>query len=181
MEIKLKKITIREVCEGYRNDAEEGVVGYHGKLNIRPAYQREFVYKDKKRDEVIRSIMRGLPLNVFYWCKTGEDTYVVIKKACGVHTPLIFIIVRLCVHHDLYGVGSSQKLYASNRANMRSYTECRSMFIGSLMPTDDGCIEMTMFPLVVKAKDVSFTIFYHRLCKPRNFSNFIKASYRYFF
>lgn len=78
MEIKLKKITIREVCEGYGNDAEEGVVGYHGKLNIRPAYQREFVYKDKKRDEVIRSIMRGLPLNVFYWCKTGEDTYEVL-------------------------------------------------------------------------------------------------------
>lgn len=55
MEIKLKKITIREVCEGYRNDAEEGVVGYHGKLNIRPAYQREFVYKDKN---VMRSFVR---------------------------------------------------------------------------------------------------------------------------
>lgn len=78
MEIKLKKVTIREVCEGYVNDAEEGVRGYNGRLDIRPAYQREFVYKDKKRDEVVRSILRGLPLNVFYWCKTGEDTYEVL-------------------------------------------------------------------------------------------------------
>lgn len=78
MHIELRKVTVGEVCEGYFNDAEEGVVGYDERLDIRPRYQREFVYKDAQRDEVIRTIKRGLPLNVIYWCKTGDDTYEVL-------------------------------------------------------------------------------------------------------
>ena len=78
MIIEERKITVGEVCEGYFNDAEEGVVGYDERLDIRPKYQREFVYKDAQRDEVIRTVLKGLPLNVIYWCKTGEDTYEVL-------------------------------------------------------------------------------------------------------
>ena len=73
MEITELKVTVGEVCEGYFNDAEEGVVGYNEKLDIRPKYQREFVYKDAQRDEVIRTILKGLPLNVIYWCKVKRD------------------------------------------------------------------------------------------------------------
>ena len=78
MNIEERKVTIGEVCEGYYNDAEEGVTGYDDRLDIRPKYQREFVYKDNQRDEVIRTVLKGLPLNVIYWCKTGEDTYEVL-------------------------------------------------------------------------------------------------------
>lgn len=42
MNIELKTITIRELVEGYVDDGEQGVRGYGGKLNIRPAYQRDF-------------------------------------------------------------------------------------------------------------------------------------------
>lgn len=35
MHIEEKKITVREVTEGYFNDAEEGVVGYDEQLDIR--------------------------------------------------------------------------------------------------------------------------------------------------
>ena len=71
MNIELKEITIRELVEGYRDNNEEGVVGYGVKLNIRPKYQREFVYKDKQRDAVITTINRDFPLNVMYWrCAT---------------------------------------------------------------------------------------------------------------
>ena len=73
MQITELKVTIGEVCEGYINDAEEGVVGYDERLDIRPKYQREFVYKDKQRDEVIRTVMKGLPLNVIYWCKVKKS------------------------------------------------------------------------------------------------------------
>lgn len=73
MDIQEQKVTIREIIEGYFNDAEEGVVGYDGQLDIRPQYQREFVYKDKQRDEVIRTVMKGLPLNVMYWVDRGDD------------------------------------------------------------------------------------------------------------
>lgn len=78
MKIEEEKITIEEITKNYFNDAEDGVVGYDERLDIRPKYQREFVYPDDKRNEVIRSVMRGLPLNVFYWARTGEDTYEVM-------------------------------------------------------------------------------------------------------
>ena len=78
MRIEERKVTVGEVCDGYFNDAEEGVVGYGERLDIRPRYQREFVYKDRQRDEVIRTVMKSLPLNVIYWCKTGEDSYEVL-------------------------------------------------------------------------------------------------------
>lgn len=78
MKVEEKKVTIREVAKNYFNDAEEGVVGYDGRLDIRPKYQREFVYDDVKRNEVIRSILKGLPLNVIYWAQTGDDTYEIL-------------------------------------------------------------------------------------------------------
>ncbi len=74
MRITRRTIEIGQIVEGYKNDNEEGVVGYNGKLNIRPAYQREFVYDDKKRNAVIDTIMKGLPLNVRYWSKNLDGT-----------------------------------------------------------------------------------------------------------
>jgi hypothetical protein len=78
MKIELKEITIREVTEGYANNDEEGVVGYDGKLNIRPKYQREFIYKDKQRNAVIETVRKNFPLNVLYWVKNEDDTYEVM-------------------------------------------------------------------------------------------------------
>ena len=49
MKIDLKLIKIKDIVENYKDNAEEGVVGYGGKLNIRPAYQREFVYKPEQK------------------------------------------------------------------------------------------------------------------------------------
>ena len=79
MKIEHKSIKIRELIENYFDDTDTGrVSGYGGKLDIRPAYQREFVYNDKQRDEVIKTIQNKYPLNVIYWAKTGEDTYEVL-------------------------------------------------------------------------------------------------------
>ncbi len=78
MEIKLKEIPIREVIKNYVNNNEEGVVGFDGKLNIRPKYQREFVYNDKQRDEVINTIRNNFPLNVMYWATNDDGTYEVL-------------------------------------------------------------------------------------------------------
>lgn len=78
MKIELHEITVGEVAEGYVDNAEEGVVGYCGRLNIRPKYQREFVYDDKKRNAVIDSIRKGYPLNVMYWAKNDDGTFEVL-------------------------------------------------------------------------------------------------------
>lgn len=75
MKIKLHEIPVREVASGYIDSAEAGVVGYDGRLNIRPAFQREFIYKDKQRDEVIRTIQKDFPLNVMYWVKSDNGNF----------------------------------------------------------------------------------------------------------
>lgn len=78
MKIELKKITIREVAENYCDNDEGGVVGYDGKLNVRPKYQREFVYDVKQRDAVLETIRKGFPLNVMYWAVNEDGTYEVL-------------------------------------------------------------------------------------------------------
>lgn len=78
MKIELNKIKIADVVNGYINSDEEGVIGYGGKLNIRPKYQREFVYKDKQRDAVIDTINKNFPLNVMYWCRNEDGTFEVL-------------------------------------------------------------------------------------------------------
>ena len=78
MKIELKEITIRELVEGFEDNNEGGVKGYSGRLNIRPPYQREFVYKDKQRDAVINTITKDFPLNVMYWAVCEDGTYEVI-------------------------------------------------------------------------------------------------------
>ncbi|HPC06057.1 MAG TPA: DUF262 domain-containing protein [Anaerolineaceae bacterium] len=78
MKIELHEITVREVTQNYVDNAEEGVVGYNGRLNIRPKYQREFVYDDKKRNAVIDTIRKGFPLNVMYWVKNHDGTFEVL-------------------------------------------------------------------------------------------------------
>lgn len=78
MKIELQKIPIRKVIEGYRDSREEGVVAYGGKLDIRPKYQREFVYKEKQRDAVLETIKNDFPLNVMYWMKREDGGFEVL-------------------------------------------------------------------------------------------------------
>ena len=69
MNIELHKITVRELTQGYVDNNENGVRAYGGRLDVRPPYQREFVYKEKQRDAVIDTLTQGFPLNVMYWAK----------------------------------------------------------------------------------------------------------------
>lgn len=78
MKIELREISIREVVADYINNQEDGVVGYGGTLNIRPKYQREFVYGDKQRNSVIETVRKDFPLNVMYWVKNSDDSYEVL-------------------------------------------------------------------------------------------------------
>lgn len=78
MKIGKLEVSVREIANGYKDNNEEGVVGYGGKLNIRPKYQREFIYKDKQRDAVIETIRKGFPLNVMYWIKNEDGTFEVL-------------------------------------------------------------------------------------------------------
>lgn len=75
MKIELKEIPVKDLFLGYKDNDEEGVVAYGGKLNVRPPYQREFIYKDAQRDAVIDTVRKNFPLNVMYWVKNSDGTY----------------------------------------------------------------------------------------------------------
>ena len=78
MDIELKEITVGELTAGYEDNNEGGVSGYGGLLNIRPPYQREFIYGDKEREAVITTVENGYPLNVMYWAEKEDGSYEVM-------------------------------------------------------------------------------------------------------
>ena len=78
MKIELKKITVRDLSKGYVDNAEGGVLGYGCRLDIRPPYQREFIYKDTQRDAVIDTITKDFPLNVMYWAVRDDGKFEII-------------------------------------------------------------------------------------------------------
>ena len=78
MKIELKEITVRDLTNGYEDNQENGVIGYGGKLDIRPPYQREFIYKDKQREAVIDTVTKNFPLNVMYWAVREDGNFEVI-------------------------------------------------------------------------------------------------------
>jgi len=78
MNIELKSIKIRDLLDGYSNDPNNGVYAYHGKLNVRPPYQREFRYDTKQQQAVIETILKGFPLNIMYWSVTDDGEYEMI-------------------------------------------------------------------------------------------------------
>ena len=78
MKIELREISVRDICDGYKDSEEEGVFAFGGGLNVRPPYQREFVYDDKKRNAVIETVFKGFPLNVMYWAKNEDGTFEII-------------------------------------------------------------------------------------------------------
>lgn len=78
MDIALKEITVRELVNGYKDNNDDGVVGYGSKLDIRPPYQREFVYDVKERNAVINTLQKNFPLNVMYWAVRENGDFEVI-------------------------------------------------------------------------------------------------------
>ena len=92
MQIELKSIKIADLIDGYVNDPDTGVKGYHGKLDIRPPYQREFRYDEKQQQAVIDTILKGFPLNIMYWSVDDNGNFEMIDgqqrtlSICGFYT-----------------------------------------------------------------------------------------------
>ena len=78
MKITEIKVKVSELAKGYEDNAENGVVAWSKKLDVRPAYQREFVYDEKKRNAVIDTLIKGYPLNIMYWAKNSDSRYEII-------------------------------------------------------------------------------------------------------
>ncbi|MEE3435921.1 MAG: DUF262 domain-containing protein [Treponema sp.] len=78
MKITLNTIKIRDLVDGYQDNDEAGVVGYGGRLDIRPPYQREFCYDDNQQQAVMDTVENGFPLNTMYWVVRDDGRYEVL-------------------------------------------------------------------------------------------------------
>ena len=78
MKIKLREVTVAELVDGYVHNDEKGVIGYGGKLDIRPPYQREFIYNDDQQKAVIDTLRKDFPLNVMYWAVRDDGGFEMI-------------------------------------------------------------------------------------------------------
>lgn len=105
MNTKLRiDITIRQLCEGfvYDENDEKGLFGFNGKLVIQPDYQRNYIYGDGKRDvAVIDSLLKGYPLGLIYFNKTG-DMYEVLDGQQRITSIGRFVTNKFAVNINNY-------------------------------------------------------------------------------
>ena len=74
-------ITVRDICEGFVYDTNEGkgLYGWGGKLVIQPEYQRHYIYCElNKEAAVIDSVLKEYPIGLIYLVKDAEDKYEVL-------------------------------------------------------------------------------------------------------
>ena len=121
-------VTVGSIVNGYHNDVLTGrVTGFGGLLDIRPPYQREFIYKPKLRNAVVDTVSNGYPLNAMYWAKRSDGVYEVIDGQQRT--------ISICEYcQDKFSVGN-----LFNRASKRSFN--------SLLPDEQKRIED--YPLLV--------------------------------
>ena len=102
MHIRQRRVTVGEIAKNYIDNNENGVIGYNGNLNIRPAYQREFVYDAKKRNAVIDTIRKGYPLNVIYWAKNTDGTFEVLDGQQRIISFCQYVIGKFSVNEEYF-------------------------------------------------------------------------------
>ena len=81
MKTDLKQVPVSDIVEGFEyNELEgRGLFGLGGRLTIQPEYQRNYIYADGKKDvAVVQSLLKGYPLGLIYFHKTGADTFEVL-------------------------------------------------------------------------------------------------------
>ena len=66
MNINRVPYKVRDIVRGFNDSGDNGVVAFGGSLDIRPPYQREFIYKSEDEQKVIDTVLKGYPLNVMY-------------------------------------------------------------------------------------------------------------------
>lgn len=128
MKTTLREITIKEICNGFHYNEYEGkgLYGLGGRLTIQPEYQRNYIYADGKRDvAVIESVIKGYPLGLIYFNKTGEDSYEVLDGQQRITSLGRFMTNKL----DIIDADERNQNISSIAANIREKIEQTKLLI----------------------------------------------------
>lgn len=122
-----KGFTIRDLVEGYMRDSDDGsttdaVFGYDGKLNIRPSYQRNSVYNEKRRNAVIETILDECPLNTIYWVDNDNGTYEVLDGQQRILSICKYLAGEFAVSHECFPTNIPQD-FPNLETNMHDIAE----------------------------------------------------------
>ena len=104
-----KGFTVRDLVKGYVKDSDDGsttdsIYGFGGRLNIRPSYQRNSVYNEKKRNAVMETIFDECPLNVIYWVDKEDGTFEVLDGQQRILSICKYIVGEFSVLADCFPV-----------------------------------------------------------------------------
>ena len=128
MKATLKEITIKDICEGFvYNEYEgKGLFGLGGSLTIQPEYQRNYIYADGKRDvAVIESVIKGYPIGLIYFNKTGENRYEVLDGQQRITSLGRFMTNKL----DIIDANGRNQNISSIASNIRENIEQTKLLI----------------------------------------------------
>lgn len=79
MKIHQMKLKVSDLILAYSEDECTGrISAWKGKLDVRPEYQREFVYDDAQRNAVINTVLSGFPLNIMYFVDRQDGNFEVL-------------------------------------------------------------------------------------------------------
>jgi hypothetical protein len=109
--------TVREAVDGFvYNELEgKGLFGLSGKLTIQPEYQRNYIYASdggKREQAVIESLLKGYPIGLIYFNKTGNDTYEVLDGQQRITSVGRFVAGKFAIRdengHEQYYSGMAE-------------------------------------------------------------------------
>lgn len=125
MIINEMKLSVGDLIQGYHeDDATSRVVAWGGKLDVRPEYQREYVYGEGQRDAVVNTVLNGFPLNIMYFVDRQDGTFEVLDGQ-----QRIISICRYAMNQYSVNVPAATGGYdALNYPNL--YDELRDKFLG---------------------------------------------------
>ena len=70
----INSLSLEQLTIGFKEDRDTNkVTTWRGSLQVRPEYQRQFVYEEVQQKEVIYSILRSRPLGIMYFAKDGQN------------------------------------------------------------------------------------------------------------
>lgn len=122
-----RPFTIKDLCSGYTNDDDGSTTDklrtWDGKLNIRPSFQRNSVYDNKRRDAVIQTILDECPLNIMYFVDCEDGTYEVLDGQQRILSICNFIAGEFSISSSSFPPSAPQQDFPNLQMNLSDIAE----------------------------------------------------------